>query len=238
MSNQMPTGTVTLMFTDIEGHTKMWEQMGDDFMPILEEHNNILRDATANHNGYEVKTEGDAFMLAFAKASGAVQCAVEAQIALVNHPWPEDIGKIRVRMGMHTGEPQVVGNDYFGSPVIRASRISSAGHGGQTLISAATRELVLEELPQEIDFVDLGLHRLKDLGREERIFQVSHPSLPKDFPPLRTLDVIPNNLPVQLTSFVGREAEDSQLSRAFRKRTGASCYVNRRRRHWQDTTFD
>ena len=212
MSNQMPTGTVTIIFTDIEGHTKMWEQMGDDFMPILEEHNNILRSATAKYNGYEVKTEGDAFMLAFAKASDAVQCAVEAQIALANHPWPEDIGKIRVRMGMHTGEPQVVGNDYFGSPVIRASRISSAGHGGQTLISVATRELVLEELPEEIEFLDLGLHRLKDLGREERIFQVNHPSLPQDFPPLRTLDIIPNNLPVQLTSFIGREAEIRNLS--------------------------
>ena len=212
MSNQMPTGTVTLMFTDIEGHTKMWEQMGDDFMPILEEHNNILRSATAKYNGYEVKTEGDAFMLAFAKASDAVLCAVEAQIALANHPWPEDIGKIRVRMGMHTGEPQVVGNDYFGSPVIRASRISSAGHGGQTLISVATRELVLEELPEEIEFLDLGLHRLKDLGREERIFQVNHPFLPQDFPPLRTLDIIPNNLPVQLTSFIGRETEIRNLS--------------------------
>ena len=212
MSNQMPTGTVTLMFTDIEGHTKMWEQMGDDFMPTLEEHNNILRSATAKHNGYEVKTEGDAFMLAFAKASDAVLCAVEAQLALANHPWPEDIGKIRVRMGMHTGEPQVVGNDYFGSPVIRASRISSAGHGGQTLISTATRELIIEELPEEIEFLDLGLHRLKDLGREERIFQVNHPSLPQNFPPLRTLDVIPNNLPVQLTSFVGREAEIRNLS--------------------------
>ena len=212
MSNQMPTGTVTLMFTDIEGHTKMWEQMGDDFMPVLEEHNTILRSAAAKYNGYEVKTEGDAFMLAFAKASDAVLCAVEAQLALVNHPWPEDIGKIRVRMGMHTGEPQVVDNDYFGSPVIRASRISSAGHGGQILISTATRELIIEELPEEIEFVDLGLHRLKDLGRAERIFQVSHPSLPQDFPPLRTLDVIPNNLPVQLTSFVGREAEIRNLS--------------------------
>ena len=217
MSNQMPTGTVTLMFTDIEGHTKMWEQMGDDFMPTLEEHNNILRSATAKHNGYEVKTEGDAFMLAFAKASDAVLCAVEAQLALANHPWPEDIGKIRVRMGMHTGEPQVVGNDYFGSPVIRASRISSAGHGGQTLISVATRELVIEELPEEIEFLDLGLHRLKDLGREERIFQVTHPELSVDFPPLRTLDIIPNNLPVQLTSFVGREAEIRNLSELLGK---------------------
>ena len=107
----------------------------------------------------------------------------------------------------------MLGNDYFGSPVIRASRISAAGHGGQILISAATRELVLEELPQGIEFVDLGLHRLKDLGRPERIFQVNHPSLPqKDFPPLKTLDIIPNNLPVQLTSFVGREAEIRKLA--------------------------
>ena len=164
MSNQMPTETVTLMFTDIEKHTKMWEQIGDDFMHILEEHNTILRSAADKHNGYEVKTEGDAFMLAFAKASDSVLCAVEAQLALENHPWPEDIGKIRVRMGIHTGEPQVSGNDYFGPTVIRASRISSAGHGGQILISAATRELVIEELPQGIEFVDLGLHRLKDLG--------------------------------------------------------------------------
>lgn len=106
MSNQMPTGTVTLMFTDIAGHTAMWERMGNDFMLILEEHNTIIREAAAKYNGYEVKTEGDAFMLAFAKASDAVLCAVEAQVALVNHPWPEDLGKIRVRMGMHTGEPK------------------------------------------------------------------------------------------------------------------------------------
>ena len=218
MNNHMPTETVTLMFTDIEKHTKMWEQIGDDFMPILEEHNTILRSAAEKHNGYEVKTEGDAFMLAFAKASDAVLCAVEAQLALVNHPWPEDIGKIRVRMGIHTGEPQVSGNDYFGPPVIRANRISSAGHGGQILISAATRELILEELPEEIEFIDLGLHRLKDLGRSERIFQVNHHDIPqKDFPPLRTLDFIPNNLPVQLTSFVGRETEIRNLAELLGK---------------------
>ncbi|MBC8231535.1 tetratricopeptide repeat protein [bacterium] len=212
MSNQVPTGTVTLMFTDIEGHTKMWEQIGDDFMPILEEHNTILRSAAEKHNGYEVKTEGDSFMLAFTKASDAVLCAVEAQIALADYPWPEDVGKIRVRIGMHTGEPQVSRNDYFGPPVIRANRISEAGYGGQTLISAATKELVIEELPKGIEFVDLGLHRLKDLGRPERIFQVNHPSLPQNFPLLKTLDNIPNNLPVQLTSFVGREAEIRRLA--------------------------
>jgi predicted ATPase/class 3 adenylate cyclase/Tfp pilus assembly protein PilF len=207
MSNQVPTGTVTIVFTDIAGHTKMWEQVGDEFMPILEVHNSILRKTIAKYNGYEVKTEGDAFMLAFARASDAVLCAVEAQVALANHPWPEE-RNILVRMGMHTGEPQVSGNDYFGPHVIRANRVSDAGHGGQILISAATRELVMEELPEEVDFVDLGIHRLKDLGRPERIFQVNHPDLPKkDFPPLRTLDIIPNNLPVQLTSFVGREDE-------------------------------
>jgi len=212
MNNQMPTGTVTLMFTDIEGHTKMWEQMGDDFMPILEAHNAILRSAAAKCNGYEVKTEGDAFMLAFARASDAVLCAVETQVTLANHPWPEDVGKIRVRIGIHTGEPQVAEDDYFGPPVIRASRISAAGHGGQILISAVTRELVLEELPEALEFTDLGLHRLKDLGRAERIFQVNHPFLPQSFPPIRTLDIIPNNLPIQLTSFVGRETEIRKIA--------------------------
>jgi len=206
MSNQMPIGTVTIVFTDIAGHTKMWEQIGDEFMPILEVHNTILRKATAKHNGYEVKTEGDSFMLAFARASDAVLWTVEAQVALANQHWPEEVGNILVRMGMHTGEPQVLENDYFGPHVIRSHRICDAGHGGQILISAATRELVLEDLPEEIDFVDLGLHCLKDLGRPERIFQVTHPDLTKqDFPLLRTLDIIPNNLPVQLTSFVGRE---------------------------------
>lgn len=213
MSNQAPTGTVTIMFTDIVGHTKTWERVGDDFVSTLESHNAILREVTARHNGYEVRTEGDAFMLAFAKASDAVLCAVEAQVALANHPWLDDVGTIMVRMGMHTGEVHVSGDDYLGLPVIRASRISDAGHGGQILVTVATRELTLGELPEGVEFIDLGLHRLKDLGRPERIYQVIHPDLPRrDFPPLKTLDIIPNNLPVQLTSFVGREAEIRSLA--------------------------
>ncbi|MCZ6676697.1 MAG: tetratricopeptide repeat protein [Candidatus Poribacteria bacterium] len=218
MSHPMPTGVVGLMFTDIAGHTKMWDRLGDDFMPILEAHNAIIRAATAKHNGYEVKTEGDSFMLAFAKASDAILCAIEAQVALANHSWPESVGEIRVRMGIHTGEPQVSGDDYFGPPVIRASRLCAAGHGGQILISAATRELILEKLPMAIEFLDLGLHRLNDLRRPEQIFQVNHPDLPqKNFPPLKTLDIIPNNLPVQLTSFVGRETEIHRLSELLAK---------------------
>ena len=212
MSNQMPTGTVTLMFTDIEGSTRLWEELGMEVMlPVLEAHNTILRQAKDDHSGYEVRSEGDAFFFAFSKAIDAVHFAIEAQLALAKYPWPEATGGICVRMGIHTGDVAVLDGDYQGTPANLAKRITDSGHGRQILISAATHELVRGQFPAS-SFLDLGLHRLKNLHQPERLFQITYPELDRDFPPLKTLDSLPNNLPVQLTTFVGREAEMRHLS--------------------------
>lgn len=206
-----PTGIVTLVFTDIEGSSDLWEQHRGAFHASLEEHNRLMREAAARWNGVEVKTVGDAFLLAFAKPSDAVQWAVDAQQSLAQHEWPPDIGAIRVRIGMHTGDP-ILGQhpngvwDYFGPPVNRAARVEAAGHGGQTLVSNSARELAQPELPPDIAFLDLGVHRLKGVG-EERLWQVLHPHLPGEFPPLKTLSPERHNLPLPPTPFIGREEQ-------------------------------
>ena len=208
----MPTGTVTLMFTDIEGSTTLWEELGKEVMlPVLETHNTILRQAKDNWFGYEIRSEGDAFFFAFQTASDAVQCAVGAQLALSQHAWPEAAGEIRVRIGIHTGDVSVLDRDYQGTPANLAKRITDAGHGGQILISATTQALVREQFPQPW-FLDLGVYRLKNLHHSEQIFQIASPELQREFPPLRTLDSLPNNLPAQLTSFIGREAEIRKIA--------------------------
>ena len=203
-SQHIPTGTVTLMFTDIQGSTQLWEHFKGDFMPILEHHSGILRQATGP--GYEVRTEGDAFFLVFDSPVDALRCAVASQEALEEYAWPSGM-RIQVRMGLHTGIPIVHEGDYFGPPANKAARISSAGHGGQILLSTATMELVRDDLPEGVSLSDLGVHRLKDISRPEHLYQVSYRGMPESFPPLKTLDAIPNNLPVQLTSFVGRRDE-------------------------------
>ena len=207
----MPTGTVTLIFTDIEGSTRLWEELSQEVMlPILEAHNTVIREAKDNWSGYEVRTEGDAFFLSFAKATHAVHFAIEAQLALARYDWPESTGQIRVRMGMHTGDVAIFEGDYQGTTANLAKRVSDAGHGGQVLISATAHHAVKEHFPTSW-LVDLGRRRFKNLRQPEQIFQVAHPELQKDFPRLRTLDNLPNNLPLQLTSFVGREAEIRQI---------------------------
>jgi predicted ATPase/class 3 adenylate cyclase len=203
---EQPTGTVTLLFTDVEGSTRLLERLGNRYVEVLDQHRQLLRAAFAQFNGREVGTEGDAFFVAFAKASEAVAAAVAGQQALAGHRWP-DGAVLRVRMGIHTGEPIVVGRDYAGLDVHRAARISSAGHGGQVLISQATRELLADDLLCEVELRDLGEHRLKDLTRPQRLFQLVIPGLPVDFPPLRTLGIPATNLPVQLTGFIGRRQE-------------------------------
>jgi predicted ATPase/class 3 adenylate cyclase len=203
---ELPTGTVTLLFTDVEGSTRLLERLGNRYVDVLDQHRQLLRAAFAQFNGREVGTEGDAFFVAFTKASEAVAAAVAGQRALAEHPWP-DGAVLRVRMGTHTGEPILVGRDYAGLDVHRAARICSAGHGGQVLISQATRELLGQDLPCEVGLRDLGHHRLKDLTQPQRLFQLVIPDLPADFPPLRTLGVRAMNLPLQLTGFVGRRRE-------------------------------
>ncbi|HYM83987.1 MAG TPA: adenylate/guanylate cyclase domain-containing protein [Candidatus Dormibacteraeota bacterium] len=202
----LPTGTLTFLFTDIEGSTRLVQALGTDgYGPLLERHRALLRDAFASGGGVEVGTEGDSFFVVFPSASRALAAAIEGQRALAAEPWPAG-ASIRVRMGLHTGEGRTSGGTYVGSDVHRAARIAAAGHGGQVLLSATTRALVQEALPAGVGVRDLGEHRLKDL-RPERLVQLEVPGLENDFPPIRSLDRRPNNLPTQLTSFVGRDRE-------------------------------
>ncbi len=209
----LPTGTVTFLFTDIEGSTALLQRLGDRrYAEVLGEHQRLLRDAFANGNGHEVDTQGDAFLVAFPRARDALGAAVAAQQALMKHAWP-DGASLRVRMGLHTGEPVSGTGGYVGLDVHRAARICSAGHGGQILLSHAVEVLAARDLPPGVSLRDLGAHRLKDLRESERLFQVVHPDLRADFPFLKSLDARPNNLPIQLTSFIGREREIAEVKR-------------------------
>ncbi len=197
-----------MLFTDIAGSSRLWEQHGDRFIPVWQAHDAVLRDAIARFHGYEVKSEGDAFMVAFSDPVEAVQCALYAQAALARYPWPADIGPIKVRMGVHTGQPFVFHNDYFGPVVNRAAYICKAAHGGQVLISGETHTAVNAHIDPGIEFKDHGEQQLKDMGTPQRLYEVWHPSLDVTlFPPPCTLESQPNNLPVQRTSFVGRSKE-------------------------------
>ncbi|MGZ3632542.1 MAG: ATP-binding protein [Candidatus Limnocylindrales bacterium] len=205
-SATLPTGTVTFLFTDIEGSTRLVQQLGTAaYGALLEAHQAIVREALRASDGVEIKTEGDSFFVVFRSAGASVTATVAIQRALGAHPWPPDAA-IRVRMGLHTGEGVIAPDaDYVGLDVHRAARIASAGHGGQVLLSATTRALVETSLPEGVSLLDLGEHRLKDLSRPEHISQLIVAGLPERFPPLKTLDATPNNLPILLTSFVGRE---------------------------------
>jgi class 3 adenylate cyclase len=178
-------GTVTFVFTDIEGSTKLLERLGDRYAEALAEHRRILRDAFGPRGGREIDTQGDAFFYAFERARDAVAAAVAAQRALATHGWP-DGEEVRVRMSVHTGEPVVGEEGYVGIDVHRAARICSAGHGGQVLLSATTAALVSGALPDGVTQVPLGDLRLKDLSQPERVVQLEIDGLPGSFPPLRT----------------------------------------------------
>lgn len=209
----LPTGTVTFLFTDIEGSTRLLQRLGDRrYAEVLEEHRRLLRAAFEEEHGQEVSKHGDAFLVAFSRATEAVGAAVAAQRSLAAHPWP-DGASLRVRMGLHTGEAVSAAGDYAGLDVHRASRICSVGHGGQILLSQAVADLARPFLPPGVHLRDLGNHRLKDVREPEHLLQVLHPDLQADFPPLRTLDARPNNLPIQLTSFIGREREMAEVKR-------------------------
>jgi predicted ATPase/class 3 adenylate cyclase len=205
-ASALPTGTVTFLFTDVEGSTRLVQALEDQYAALLAEHCRIMRDAIAGANGFEVSTEGDSFFAVFPTAADAVRATVAAQRALAAHAWP-DQAEVRVRMGVHTGEGRLGGDNYIGLDVHRAARIAAAGHGGQVLLSDTTHSLAAPAVPAEVRMRDLGAHRLKDLANPEHLYQLEAPGLPTEFPALRTLDARPNNLPVQLTSFVGREAE-------------------------------
>jgi predicted ATPase/class 3 adenylate cyclase len=210
----LPTGTVTFLFTDIEGSTRLLQRLGERYTALLEDHGELLRSTFKAAGGYPVSTEGDSFFVVFQSAPAAVEGAGEAQRALETHDWP-DGERVRVRMGLHTGEGKLGGDNYIGIDVHRAARIASAGHGGQVLMSGSTRALVEGRLPDGFSLRDLGKHRLKDLENPENLFQLVVAGLPDEFPPVRTLDARPNNLPSQLTSFVGRAREIEGIKEAL-----------------------
>ena len=194
---RLPAGTVTFLFTDIELSTQTMEAMGNDaYAEALDSHRRLLRDAFGAHDGHEVGTEGDSFFVAFGRAGDALAAALDGQRALDGHP-------LRVRMGLHTGEALVRENDYVGHDVHKAKRVSDAGHGGQILVSQATAELVRDT----VDLLDLGPHRLKDLGEPQRLYQAG----PGTFPRLRSLETFTHNLPAQRTTFIGRETEIADI---------------------------
>jgi predicted ATPase/class 3 adenylate cyclase/DNA-binding CsgD family transcriptional regulator len=202
----VPMGTVTLLFTDIEGSTLLLQHVGEQYSYVLAQCRQVLRTAFQEFHGHEVDTQGDAFFFAFARATDAVSAAVAAQRTLASHTWPEGAA-VRVRIGLHSGEPQRTANGYVGLDVHFAARIMSAGHGGQVLLSQTTRHLVEHHLLAGVSLRDLGEHRLKDFPQKSQLFQLVIADLPTDFPPLKTLDTHPHNLSVQPTPLIGRERE-------------------------------
>jgi len=203
----LPTGTVTFLFTDLEGSTKLWEKSPEGMQVALARHDAVLWEAIEGHGGFVFKTVGDAFCAAFPTAHDALEAVLAAQRTLFSEEWGEETGTLRARMALHTGAAHERDGDYFGPPVNRVARLLSAGHGGQILLSSSTQELVRDHLPPQTHLGDLGERHLKDLSRPERIFQLTAPDLPSEFPPLRTLDAYPNNLPLQATPLIGRERE-------------------------------
>lgn len=215
----LPTGTVTFLFTDIEGSTRLLQALRDRYADVLREHHRIVRSTFEVRGGREIESQGDGFFYAFPRAHDGLVAAVLVQRALAGLPWP-DGAQVRVRMGLHTGEPLVVGTGYVSIDIHRAARICAVGHGGQILLSQTTRDLVEGDLPEGVSFRDLGEHRLKDLTRPQRLFQAVAADLTADFPPLKSLNALPHNLPIQLTSLIGREAELAQIDRLLEN---ASC---------------
>ena len=206
----LPDTPLTFLFTDVEGSTRLWEQNPDAMRSALARHDVIMRSAIADSDGEVVKSTGDGLMAVFALPTSALSAGIAAQRGLLDERWPDGCA-IRVRIGIHTGEAESRGGDFFGPAVNRTARIMAAGHGGQIVLSGSTAALVTGQLPDTVTLRDLGEHRLKDLGRPERLFQLARPDLPAEFPPLSTLDVRPNNLPTQMSAFVGRDAELSVI---------------------------
>ena len=202
MAEAAPSGTVTLVFSDIEGSTRVLQRSGDSYAELLAMHRDLIREAFARHHAFEVDMQGDAFFVTFASASDAAAAAADAQRALAAHDWPDD-NEIRVRMGLHTGEPRLIGDRYVGIDVHHGARVMAAGHGGQVLVSESTRGL----LDDRVRLRDLGEHRLKDLTGPQHLYQLEIEGLPTEFPPLNTLDSRPTNLPALPSAFIGRARE-------------------------------
>src|SRR6266540_5142860 len=205
-------GTLTFLFTDIAGSTRLWEQQPGAMKEAIERHDALLRQAMEASSGQVVKTTGDGMMAVFPSAADGVLASISAQRAFLDAPWGET-GPLRVRMGLHAGDAERRGDDYFGPTINRTARIMAAGHGGQVLLSASAASLAADQLPGGASLRDLGEFRLKDLGRPERVFQLVHPELESTFPPLTALDHGAGNLPIQAASFVGRRVELAEVER-------------------------
>lgn len=210
----MPSGTVTFLFTDIEGSTRLWEQHPEAMQKALARHDALLKKSIQANNGVVFKTVGDAFCAAFDTAIDALHAALAAQNALCTiraSAKTGSMGELQVRMALHSGMAEARDSDYFGPTLNRVARLLAIGHGGQVLLSEVTQGLVREALPQNVSLKELGQHRLRDLSHPERVFQLVHINLPANFPPLKSLDTLPTNLPLQLTSFIGREKEIEEV---------------------------
>lgn len=207
---ELPSGRVTFLFTDIEGSTSLFHRLGEAYVPMLEDHHRLIREALAAHRGCEVRTEGDAFFAAFSDPADALAATLQAQLALADHDWKHG-EPVLVRMGLHVGPVEIVNDDYVGLSVHEAARVGSAGHGGQILVSDEFVTEVGERVPADAGFRDLGRHALKDFPQPRNLFQVTHPRLRVDHPPLRTLTAKAHNLPRFLTPFTARGSEVHEL---------------------------
>lgn len=212
----LPVGTVTLLLSDFEGSVRAWQSDPDAMALVTSRLDDLVGDVVGRHGGVRPleQGEGDSFVAAFSRATEAVAAAVEIQVATTQSSWPGGL-PVRLRMALHTGEAQLRDQaNYMGAAINRCARLRALAHGGQVLLSGATHDLVLDHhLLPGVDFEDLGTHRLRDLARPEHVYQLRHPELTADFPPLRGLDVVPNNLPTQLTTFIGRTAELADIAR-------------------------
>jgi predicted ATPase/class 3 adenylate cyclase len=213
----LPTGTVTFLFTDLEGSTRLWEEHPEAMRAALGRHDAILREAVESHRGVVVSEMGDGMAAAFASAGDAVAAGLDAQLGLGACEWGET-GPLRARMGLHAGEGALrPDGQYVNQPLNRCARLMAIANGGQVVVSETVESLVRGALPPEVGLLDLGEHRLRDLARPIGVFQITHPELPRDFPPLRSLDALPGNLPAQVTSFVGRVDEIAAVAEALRE---------------------
>jgi predicted ATPase/class 3 adenylate cyclase len=214
--SELPTGTVTFLFTDLVSSSRLWEEQREAMRAALARHDAILAEAVAAAGGQVVKGTGDGLHAVFSTPDAAVAAAIEAQRRLAAEPW--DVTEpLRVRMGLHTGVAERRGGDYFGPVLNRAARLMALGHGAQVLCSQATADLVRDALPEGVGLRDLGSHVLRDLGRPEQVFQVTHPDLERDFPPLESADAAPGNLPTQRTEFIGRDQELVKLAKLIER---------------------
>jgi class 3 adenylate cyclase len=213
--SSLPGGTVTFVFTDIEGSTRLLQELGDRYGDVVSDHRRLMRECMEAHGGNEIDTQGDAFFFSFPRAKDAAEAAVAAQRALAEHEWPEGRA-VKVRMGLHTGEPQVGEHGYLGIDVVRAARICSAGHGGQILVSETTRALLGNSLPAGVSVLDLGRQNLKDI-QHERIFQLALDDQPTDSRPLKTergepdsrADEIARSFEQRVNAYVERQLEEA-----------------------------